>query len=380
MTRFLNDVGLAYFWSKIKSYTDTSINNTITTVGNYTINGYEIKTNPVLSKSDIGLSNVTNDAQVKRSEMGVANGVATLDSSGLVPAAQLPSYVDDVLEYASVSAFPQTGETGKIYVALDSNLTYRWSGSTYIEVSKSLALGETSSTAYAGDKGAANRAAINSLPSTLISSISRGNIGANDITINVQSITKSGLNYGSPSAVNFTIPSATTTQAGLMSSSDKNKLNSIEAGAEVNDHLVIQNAVGDTDGDYSLLGAYTAGNTGAETNAVNKMKGITYNPKYSMLKIEESGSNPGTVYLHGAGDYSSCTMRLTGSNIDAKEGENLILRIHVGDGAVFNWNGGAPITSNRGFATPDGTEEQLLAADGSIATPLTQTDIDSICV
>lgn len=69
------------------------------------------------------------------SEKGTANGLATLDANGKVPTEQLPSYVDDVVEYASVSAFPATGETGKIYVALDTNLTYRWSGSTYTEIS-----------------------------------------------------------------------------------------------------------------------------------------------------------------------------------------------------------------------------------------------------
>ena len=84
---------------------------------------------------------------------GTANGVAELDANGKVPSSQLPSYVDDVLEYTSVSDFPATGETGKIYVATSTNLTYRWGGSTYVEISPSLALGETSSTAYAGDKG-----------------------------------------------------------------------------------------------------------------------------------------------------------------------------------------------------------------------------------
>lgn len=72
---------------------------------------------------------------------------------GKVPSSQLPSFVDDVLEFSSLSAFPVTGENGKIYVALDTNLTYRWSGSTYAEISPSLALGETSTTAYRGDRG-----------------------------------------------------------------------------------------------------------------------------------------------------------------------------------------------------------------------------------
>jgi hypothetical protein len=72
---------------------------------------------------------------------------------GLVPASQLPSYVDDVLEVAAHASLPVTGESGKIYITLDTNKTYRWSGSGYTEISASLALGETSSTAYRGDRG-----------------------------------------------------------------------------------------------------------------------------------------------------------------------------------------------------------------------------------
>lgn len=81
---------------------------------------------------------------------------AKLDESGKVPASQLPSYVDDVLEYATINSFPVPGESGKIYVDISTNLTYRWSGTKYTEISESLALGETSSTAYAGDKGKKN--------------------------------------------------------------------------------------------------------------------------------------------------------------------------------------------------------------------------------
>lgn len=68
---------------------------------------------------------------------GIAGGYASLDGAGLVPATQLPSYVDDVLEFANLAAFPVTGETGKIYVAVDTSKTYRWSGSTYVEISAS---------------------------------------------------------------------------------------------------------------------------------------------------------------------------------------------------------------------------------------------------
>ena len=100
---------------------------------------------PTYTASEVGA--------IATSAKGAASGVAELDSNGKVPSSQLPSYVDDVLEYSAKSSFPTTGETGKIYVDTSDNKTYRWSGSAYVEISPSLALGETSSTAYRGDRG-----------------------------------------------------------------------------------------------------------------------------------------------------------------------------------------------------------------------------------
>ena len=85
--------------------------------------------------------------------LSTINKIATLDENSKIPSSQLPSYVDDVLEYGSITRFPVSGEAGKIYVDKTKNLTYRWSGTTYVEISPSLALGETSSTAYRGDRG-----------------------------------------------------------------------------------------------------------------------------------------------------------------------------------------------------------------------------------
>lgn len=70
-------------------------------------------------------------------KIGVANGIASLDDGGKVPANQLPSFVDDVVEVANISAAPETGESGKIYVALDTGKCYRWSGTMYVEISSS---------------------------------------------------------------------------------------------------------------------------------------------------------------------------------------------------------------------------------------------------
>ncbi len=75
-----------------------------------------------------------------KANKSVANGYAALDGAGHVPASQLPSYVDDVLEFADLASFPVTGETGKIYVAIDTNLTYRWSGSVYVELTDTTAV------------------------------------------------------------------------------------------------------------------------------------------------------------------------------------------------------------------------------------------------
>ena len=89
-------------------------------------------------------------------QKGAVDGVATLDGAGKIPTTQLPPYVSDVIEADSQSAFPSEGEVNKIYVAKDTNKTYRWSGTQYVEISASIALGETSQTAYAGDKGKQN--------------------------------------------------------------------------------------------------------------------------------------------------------------------------------------------------------------------------------
>lgn len=111
------------------------------------------KTWQTLDKTAVGLANVdnTSDAnkpistavstalgnKVNTSIVGAVNGIAQLDAAGKVPSTQLPSYVDDVLEYANLATFPVTGETGKIYITLDTNKSYRWSGSAYAEISAS---------------------------------------------------------------------------------------------------------------------------------------------------------------------------------------------------------------------------------------------------
>jgi hypothetical protein len=111
-----------------------STNNTVLSIG-------EIGYDTVLKKFKIGDGstpwNSLGFAAIPESRIGAAGGIAPLDGEAKIPAQYLPSYVDDVVEYANLASFPAVGETGKIYVDLDTNKTYRWSGTVYIEISAS---------------------------------------------------------------------------------------------------------------------------------------------------------------------------------------------------------------------------------------------------
>lgn len=181
---YLDSNGLLYFWAKIKSYVAgllTGKQDTIDDLADIrsgaakgatalqthqdisgkvdkttTVNGHALSADVTVTKTDVGLGNVTDDAQVKRTEMGTANGVATLGADGRVPSSQLPSYVDDVIEaYArsgqtalsaawlatgSASGTVITPEAGKIYVLMAdagdyaANTQFRWAETTYIKL------------------------------------------------------------------------------------------------------------------------------------------------------------------------------------------------------------------------------------------------------
>lgn len=161
---------------------------------------------------------------------GAPNGLASLNESGIIPSAQLPSYVDDVIEVDTFSNLPGTGESGKIYIVQDTNLTYRWSGTDYVEISKSLALGETSSTAYPGDKGKATTDKLNRIPDKLITDTVNVNQSTTEAVLNFTTYRQEAQQIGRNT---LTITSATTSQAGLMSSSDKTKLDGLKDQASI---------------------------------------------------------------------------------------------------------------------------------------------------
>lgn len=148
--KVLDEAGVHILWAKIKASSSSAqqaaIDAAAEAAGNLTVNGKSLSSSPVLTAEDV--------AAVPTDAKGAAGGVATLGDDGRVPTAQLPSYVDDVIEAENHSALPAEGEGGKIYITLDDNKTYRWGGSAYVEISASLAIGTTEGTAYDGQAGA----------------------------------------------------------------------------------------------------------------------------------------------------------------------------------------------------------------------------------
>lgn len=225
------------------------------------LNKYQSEINTQLGISDDSLhKELTNFKNTK----GKANGLASLDDSGKVPSTQLPSYVDDVLEFTQLDQLPKPGESGKIYVVTSTNLQYRWSGSDYVEISNSLALGETSSTAYPGDKGKATTDVVNSLSDNLVNDVLVSQSDKNSVSLTIKSITKNPVKKnkelllvdGEPILLTdntpilladnvndglydqaddklITINQASSFTAGVMSASDKTKLDGLKAQAEI---------------------------------------------------------------------------------------------------------------------------------------------------
>lgn len=175
-------------------------------------------------------SELNNKVQEFIDSKGAPSGLASLNESGIIPSAQLPSYVDDVIEVDTFSNLPGTGESGKIYIVQDTNLTYRWSGTAYVEISKSLALGETSSTAYPGDKGKATTDKLNKTSDKVVVGPTTVNPSTDKIVLKYQTHFTS---TNSDSEDSHTINAATTSQAGVMSSADKTKLNGLKDQAGI---------------------------------------------------------------------------------------------------------------------------------------------------
>lgn len=174
---------------------------------------------------------------------GSANGIASLDEQGVVPSAQLPSYVDDVIDvYATydksaegvlsnIQLFsnqekttPITPESGKIYIDVEGNYQFRWTGTQYATVGAPTVLGEVTGTAYDGGKGKALSDTINKMSDRVIKSIDNILAYPNGLTLWYKvHVTSTNMDE----ALSKQIYAATTTNAGVMSAADKRKLDTI---------------------------------------------------------------------------------------------------------------------------------------------------------
>ena len=216
----------------IENKVESTVEHILSNIDNY----------PIIKEKIIQFCNEAIEAK-----RGVANGIASLDGDGKVPASQLPSYVDDVLEgyYVDETHFAEkyiedapvyyTPEKGKIYVDISedtehSGKTYRWSGTKYSVISETLALGEVTGTAYDGGKGRKATAITNSLPNTIVDTLAFGQAYANYIQLKYHyyskqfATTQGDDHYEAQPHGHVDIPVATSKLAGAMSAADKVKL------------------------------------------------------------------------------------------------------------------------------------------------------------
>ncbi|MDD7757686.1 MAG: hypothetical protein PUJ51_24850 [Clostridiales bacterium] len=305
------------------STANTNISTNATNIGHlqgYFDNGKAIyaindaNSNPIITtyatKGELGGKANASDFNTFKNLKGQKNGLAELDSNGKVPSSQLPSYVDDVIEgYYYNSKFYKenshkteiTGESGKIYTDLGNNKTYRWSGTAYTEISASLALGETSSTAYPGDKGKANATNITTLKGYFNSSGIANKAAADASGHNIVDTyaTKSALS-ATNSNVSTNTSNITTLKGYFNSSGVANK-----AAADGNGNNIANT--------YANKSALSATNSNVSTNTTNitTLKGYFNSSGVAKKAIADEDGNPiKTSYVkisetNATGVYSS---------------------------------------------------------------------------
>ena len=206
-----------------------------------------------------------------KSIKGSNNGIASLDETGKVPSAQLPSYVDDIVEFANKSAFPTTGESSKIYVDLSANKTYRWGGTEYVAILDSLAIGETTGTAYDGGKGKANADAISALQTRV------GTAEGGITTINGE-ITKLKTKDERHDA---SISNLDTNKANVSTvTSLQNKVNGIETTANAN-NTKLTNIIGTGNPDTDYGDSNTTQSVALAVRAIADDEGNQFSTKYA---------------------------------------------------------------------------------------------------
>ena len=201
-----------------------------------------------VDRLDTKIDDVNEDLQDFKALKGQPNGLAELDGNGKVPASQLPSYVDDVMDaYATYTVSPTgvlqniqlyadaehetpiVGERDKIYVNVtpgEVSYQFRWSGSQWVHIdSNAIIIGDITGTAYDGGKGKAMENVVNSMPDNLLSTFQLDQTDVNNITISLTGVEKSDGRYVESTLADITITPATNTVAGLMTGAEKLAIN-----------------------------------------------------------------------------------------------------------------------------------------------------------
>lgn len=217
-----------------------------------------------VDRLDTKIDDVNEDLQDFKALKGQPNGLAELDGNGKVPASQLPSYVDDVVDaYATYTVSPTgvlqniqlyadaeyettiVGERDKIYVNVtpgEVSYQFRWSGSQWVHIdSNAIIIGDITGTAYDGGKGKAMENVVNSMPDNLLSTFQLDQTDVNNITISLTGVEKSGGKYVQSTLSNITITPATNTVAGLMTGAEKIAINETLPDA-INDEKIAREA------------------------------------------------------------------------------------------------------------------------------------------
>lgn len=219
-----------------------------------------------VDRLDTKIDDVNEDLQDFKALKGQPNGLAELDGNGKVPASQLPSYVDDVMDaYATYTVSPTgvlqniqlyadaehetpiVGERDKIYVNVtpgEVSYQFRWSGSQWVHIdSNAIIIGDITGTAYDGGKGKAMENVVNSMPDNLLSTFQLDQTDVNNITISLTGVEKSGGKYVQSTLSNITITPATNTVAGLMTGAEKIAINETLPDAINDEKVARENAV-----------------------------------------------------------------------------------------------------------------------------------------
>lgn len=266
----------------------------------------------VVNKSDVGLGNVANVEQIPLSQKSVANGVCPLGSDAKVPSAYLPSYVDDVIEgyYVDSTHFYSdsshtaliTGEAGKLYTDLTNNKTYRWGGSTYVELSASLAIGTTSGTA--GDGGVLNT-------------------HINNSTIHITSAERTSWNAKQDTNVTLSAPTESDTQTG---------------GGTATITTFLQVIINNIKSLFSKMSNHTHNGTDSQKISFNNLRDVPHIPNFYTVSGLTGATGQISQSTHGCG-YSPIVQFYLGNDL-------VMVDINIDSSGKITWSSNISFTSS----------------------------------